>query len=201
MARREESGAGASGMRYMDRDFDGSARPPFYLDEHFHQRYLETGELVTSETVATVPGRVEDALALVNGPWTWWDFGRVTQYRELERGGSEQVLAPVWWFITRVRLHIYPAQELHDAEGVRIPIRLSRHFNGAATFDIWKSGPGQIRLRGRFHGVEAHVPFTPPQVACRMHLRAEAGRMPFPFRTNGGWRGLVRELRDRAGAG
>ena len=75
---------------------------------------------------------------------------------------------------------------------------MERHFIGAASLDLLERNGG-VELRGRFHGVESRVPFTPPELAGRMHLRAEAGTFQPPFPSRTGWCGLCRRLENRCG--
>jgi hypothetical protein len=56
----------------------------------------------------------------------------------------------------------------------------------------------KIIIRGRFHGVEYHVPAVPNVVAEWLHLDAESGTMPTPFPKGTGWVGLLHKLEKRS---
>ncbi len=74
-------------------------------------------------------------------------------------GTSDQILSPVWWFITRVGLHIYPPEPLPDRPGKRVPLMLSGHFEGPSSMDVYPSETGDsVIVRGRFHSVEYTMP-------------------------------------------
>ena len=51
-----------------------------------------------------------------------------------------------------------------------------------------------MMIRGRFHGVEYHVPAIPNKLAEGLHLDAESGTMPIPFPKGTGWVGLLNKL-------
>ncbi|MEQ1948040.1 MAG: hypothetical protein ABL995_12675 [Bryobacteraceae bacterium] len=152
----------------------------------------------------------DPAIALIRGPWDWWEHGRISDFVENPDGSSDQILFPVWWFFTRVGLHISPPEHLeNDALNLhlpalnlwRVPILLSEHFIGPSSIDVYPDpeGDGMI-LRGRFHGVEYKVPAVPNSVAEGLHLDAESGTMPIPFPKGSGWIGLLRKLEARAGS-
>src|SRR5437763_4706706 len=89
-----------------------------YSDEHFQQRYLRRDGPIFCETVMRVRGASADkAIALIRGPWGWWAHGRVTGFRTNADGSSDQMLAPVWWFITRIGLHGLPPTDSPDGKG------------------------------------------------------------------------------------
>ena len=135
------------------------------------------------------------AIALICGPWDWWEHGRITDYTTNPDGSSDQMLSPVWWFITRVGLHIFPPVNLPDLKGRRVPLRLTHHFSGPSSMDVYPNEQGDaIMIRGRFHGVDYHVPAIPNGVAEGLHLDAESGTMPVPFPKGTGWVGLLHKL-------
>jgi len=165
-------------LQFQDEVFETAERwPVYYFDERFFQRYRHQGGRIFAETVLRVHGTVEAALSLLQGPWHWWDNGRIIGFRKLDGASTEQVLAPVWWYWTRVGMLTMPPLALEHEEGLRLPILLSRHFRGPASIDLSKpdGADGLLVLRGRFHGVENHVPFVPLDLSSRVHLRAEAG--------------------------
>src|SRR4051812_5942030 len=81
-----------------------------YSDAHFRQRYLREHGPIICETLMTVHGTTDcdSALDLICGAWDWWEHGRITGFTRNADGSSDQILSPVWWFITRVGLHIFP---------------------------------------------------------------------------------------------
>jgi hypothetical protein len=99
-----------------------------------------------------------------------------------------------------VRLHIFPAVALPDLKGRRVPLVLSEHFTGPCSMDVY---PGEsskeVTIRGRFHGIEYHVPTIPNKVAEGLHLEAESGTMPAPFPKGTGWVGLLGKLEPNSG--
>ncbi len=71
---------------------------------------------------------------------------------------------------------------------------MTRHFVGMATMDVIDDAANHVRVCGRFHGVENHVPFIPLWMVIGIHLRAEAGNLLFPFPRGTGWPGLAQAL-------
>jgi hypothetical protein len=59
--------------------------------------------------------------------------------------------------------------------------------------DVYPNRSGDaIIIRGRFHGVQYHVPGIPNKLAEWLHLDAESGTMPAPFpKGTGVARGIV----------
>jgi hypothetical protein len=168
-----------------------------YSDPHFQQRYLHQDGAIYCETLMTVhAGDVAgDAMTLICGPWDWWEHGHIADFAANTDGTSDQVLSPVWWFVTRVALHIYPPVALPDLKGKRAPMMLGRHFTGAASMDVYPNPAGSaVIIRGRFHGVEYHMPAIPNAAAEALHLGAESGTMPLPFPKGTGWVGLLKRL-------
>lgn len=186
-------------FRYEDARFDNAAGwAPFHRDASFVQRYLPDSERIFCETVVKSPGTVEEAIRLLRGPWDWWEHGRSIGYRANDDGSASQVLAPVWWHITRVGVQIFPPQDMPGGmAGVRLPMLVSRHFRGTASLDIY-AGPGSagggVIIRQRYQGVENHIPMIPIGMATRIHLRAEAGNLTFPFPAGTGFPGLRKRL-------
>ena len=135
------------------------------------------------------------AVALIRGPWDWWEHGRIAGFTSNADGSSDQILSPVWWFITRVGLHIFPPVDLPDLKGRRVPLLLTEHFTGPTSMDVYLDASGDaIIIRGRFHGVQYHVPGIPNKLAEWLHLDAESGTMPAPFPKGTGWVGLLHKL-------
>jgi hypothetical protein len=171
-----------------------------HSDEHFRQRYLRSEGPIYCETLMTVHGTMEAgaAIALICGPWDWWEHGRIADFTANDDGSSDQILSPVWWFITRVGLHIFPPGRLADMNGRRVPLLLTGDFTGTSSMDVFpnKSDSAMI-IRGRFHGVEYQVPVVPDKVAEGLHLEAESGTMPAPFPKGTGWVGLLHKLEGR----
>lgn len=168
-----------------------------FSDQHFRQRYLHREGAIYCETLLTAHGTTdaEAALDLICGPWDWWDHGRITDFISNVDGSSEQVLSPVWWFITRVGLEIEAPVDLPDKNGQRVHMLLTRHFTGPTTMAVYPDPTGDaLIVRGRFHGVEYHVPAIPNRVAEWLHLDAESGTMPLPFPAGTGWVGLLHKL-------
>jgi hypothetical protein len=176
-----------------------------YSDMHFRQRYLHQDGAIYCETLMTVhaPAAVDSAIELISGPWDWWEHGRITGFTRNPDGSSDQVLSPVWWFITRVGLHLYPPAALEELRGTRIPLLLTQHFTGPASMDVYPdpSGGAAFNIRGRFHGVEYHMPAIPNSIAEALHLGAEAGTMPLPFPKGTGWAGLLEKLEAQSRSG
>ena len=167
-----------------------------YSDEHFQQRHLRESSPIFCETLMIAHGTtdVDAAIARISGPWDWWEHGRIANFTRNADGSSDQILSPVWWFITRVELHLFPPVTSPDAKR-RVPLKLSGHFTGPSTMDVYPHDSGNaIVIRGRFHGVEYHLPAIPDVIAEWLHLDAEAGTMPAPFPKGTGWVGLLHEL-------
>jgi hypothetical protein len=189
-------------LNFRDDLFDNPAANWVHerINEHFTNRYLDEKGPIVCETLLTVHGRpnIDEAVSLIQGPWDWWEHGRITDFTINPDRSSYQVLSPVWWFITRVGLHIFPPDDLPDRQGKRNPIMLLEHFTGTASMDVYPNpGTDSITIRGQFHGVEYHVPGVPNQVAEFLHLDAESGTMPVPFPKGTGWVGLLRKLEGR----
>jgi hypothetical protein len=189
----------AETLNFRDDLFDDSGREwvRSFSDEHFQQRHLLEQGTIFCETLMTVR-RTTDAdaaVALIRGPWDWWQHGRLTGFISNGDGSSDQMLSPVWWFITRVGLHIFSPVEVPDLKGVRVPLMLSKHFTGPASMDVYLYGTGDaLIVRGRFHGVQYHFPGVPNMLAEWLHLGAESGTMPEPFPKGTGWLGLLHRL-------
>ena len=140
---------------------------------------------------------MEETIRLLRGPWNWWQHGRSSGFQVNPDGSTSQVLSPIWWNFTRIRVQVFPGRDLPGAGGIRLPILLSRHFRGTASIDVYPNPSpnptgGGIVLRGRYHGVENHVPFISRERATRIHLGVEAGTLTFPFPAGTGYRGLFR---------
>src|SRR5215471_1269021 len=102
-----------------------------YSDAHFRQRYLRRDGPIFCETVMTVRSTdTETAIALIRGPWDWWQHGRISQFRRNPDGTNDQMLAPIWWFITRIGLHGLPPIDVPDGNGKRVSVLLKKHFTG-----------------------------------------------------------------------
>ncbi len=171
-----------------------------HADDHFRQRHLSGEGPIYCETLMTVYGTTgsDAAIDLICGPWDWWEPGRIADFIANADGSSDQILSPVWWFITRVGLHIFPPVDLPDLRGRRVPLLLSGHFTGWSSMDVYPTEAGDAMIiRGRFHGVEYHVPAIPNKVAEGLHLEAESGTMPTPFPKGTGWIGLLDRLEAR----
>jgi hypothetical protein len=175
-----------------------------HSDEHFEQRHLRGDGPIFCETLMTVHGSIDAhaALALICGPWDWWEHGKITDFTQNRDGSSDQILSPVWWFITRVGLHISLPVLFPDLKGWRVPLLLTQHFTGPSSMDVYPAPHGDsLMIRGRFHGVEYHVPVVPNAVAEGLHLEAESGTMPLPFPKGTGWVGLRHKLETVASVG
>jgi hypothetical protein len=191
---------------FQDDIFD--TRPADWIvshsDEHFTQRYLQGENLIYCETLMTVRGTTdtEAGVAMVMGPWDWWEHGRITDFTRNEDGSTYQILSPVWWFITRVGLHIFPPVDLPDLKGRRVPLVLEKDFKGPSSMDVYPNprGDGMI-IRGRFHGVEYDVGVGLQNITEGLHIGAESGTMPPPFPKGTGWVGLLQKLETRAVVG
>jgi hypothetical protein len=172
-----------------------------YSDEHFQQRYLRKEGAIYCETLMTAHGTTDvgAAVALICGRWDWWKHGRITDFVTNGDGSSDQILSPVWWFITRVGLHIFPPADLTDLKGRRVSLLLTEHFTGPTSMDVYvNASDDAIIIRGRFHGVEYHVPAIPNKLAEWLHLDAESGTMPAPFPKGTGWVGLLHRIERRS---
>jgi hypothetical protein len=180
-------------LEFCDERFnrpDGWA--PYRCAQGFEQRHLHENHRMYCETRMRVECSSAAAAGEIAGEWTWWKHGVTSGFRRLDDGSSEQVLSPVWWYVTRIMLKVYPPVPLEHEDGVRIPITMSRHFKGAASFDLLTDPePGWLTIRGRFHAVENHIPLIPIGLASKIHLRAEAGAY-VPRGT--GWCGLRERL-------
>ena len=186
-------------LNFRDDLFDNPGREwvQSFSDEHFQQRHLLEEGAIFCETlmIAHRTTDADKAVALIRGPWDWWEHGRITDFVANGDGSSDQILSPVWWFITRVGLHIFPPVDLHDFKGRRVPLMLSKHFTGPTSMDVYLKGTGDaLIIRGRFHGVQYHVPGVPNALAEWLHLDAESGTMPSPFPKGTGWVGLLHTL-------
>jgi hypothetical protein len=186
-------------LKYLDHVFDDPTHKwvDIPVNEHFRQRELDERGSIVCETLLTVHGNtdMQPAIDLIDGPWDWWEHGRIADFVRNLDGSSDQILSPVWWFITRVGLHILPPVDLPDRAGKRLGLMLSGHFVGASSMDVYVAERGDgIVIRGRFHGVEYTMPAIPTAVAEYLHLGAEAGTMPVPFPKGTGWVGLLHKL-------
>jgi hypothetical protein len=172
----------------------------YYKDGRFDQRYVGGADLIFCETIMNVRCTIEAAVSLLCSPWTWWEHGRSIDFHSNDDRTIEQTLAPVWWYWTRVGLRIFPPVSLAGLAGQRVPLLLSKHYQGPASLDVYPhpSQKDSVCIRGRFHGVENHVPFLPVMLAETVHLRAEAGTFLFPFPKGTGWCGLYRRLESPA---
>jgi hypothetical protein len=189
----------AETVNFRDDLFDNPGREwvQSFSDEHFQQRHLLEEGTIFCETlmIARRTTDADAAVALIRGPWDWWEHGRITDFIANGDGSSDQILSPVWWFITRVGLHIFPPVELPDLKGRRVPLMLSKNFTGPTSMDVYLNETGDaLIIRGRFHGVQYHVPGVPNALAEWLHLDAESGTMPEPFPKGTGWVGLLHRL-------
>ena len=162
----------------------------FYSDARLRQRYLPSAGRIFCETVFTTKGSPEEAIRLLRGPWEWWHHGRSSKFHVNADGSTSQVLAPIWWHLTRVGVQIHPRRDLKETGGIRLPMSISRDFRGFASIDIYANpAAAGIIVRERYQGVENHTP-VPAGMATRIHLRAEAGTLLFPFPKGTGFPGL-----------
>ncbi len=97
-----------STFRTEDERFDQGRWTTKAAPARFTQRHLDGEPLIFCETVMSVHGSLETAVNLIRGPWQWWRSGRITGYHVNADGSSDQVLSPVWWYTTRINLHILP---------------------------------------------------------------------------------------------
>lgn len=185
-----------TGFAAQDARFDAGGWAAFPAPPPFTQRHLPDEPLIFCETVMTIPGDPAAAVALIDGPWTWWHSGRAANFRKNADGSTDQVLSPVWWYTTRIGMHMHPPAPLADASGTRLSIDFSRQFTGRATMDVIVERDRRLTIRGRFHGVENHVPLIPLWLVANIHMRAEAGTLRFPFPRGTGWPGLAAALGD-----
>ena len=184
-------------IKFRDREFESdSGWVHYYQDHRFNQRFLDKDGLMFCETLLLVRSSVDDAIALLYGPWYWWDHGRSFDFHFNGDGSCDQYLKPANWFWTKIGMRIFPPTEIPDGEGLRLPLVLWNHFVGTASFDVYtlKGAKDDVVLRGRFHGVENRVPLVPLPLATRRHLRAEAGNFLFPWPKGTGWIGLYLRL-------
>jgi len=186
---------------FEDARFDDPAAGwvEFHVGAHDRQRHLPHTDRIYSETVVDSRGSVEDAIRLLRGRWEWWQHGSASGFQQNADGSTSQVLAPVWWNFPRMALQIFPGIALPDTDpagagGIRLPMLVSRNFRGVASIDVFPRSPGGVVIRGRYHGVENHIPLMPLGMATRIHLRAEAGNLSFPFPSGTGFPGLLRRL-------
>ncbi len=187
-------------IRYRDEEFDKEAGwIQFHRDDRFEQRFLDKDCLMYCETLLHVQCSVGEAIDLLRGPWSWWDHGRSIDFHMNGDRSSDQYLKPANGFWTKIGIRIFPPVSMPGAGGLRLPLILWNHFVGTASYDIYpKPGdPDWITIRGRFHGVENHVPLVPLWMATRRHLRAEAGNFLFPYPKGTGWVGLYRRLEEQ----
>lgn len=186
-------------LKYRDDLFDDPAYDwvHSHTDEHFRQRHLRQEGAIYCETLMTAHGTtdVAAAIGLICGPWDWWEHGQIADFVANGDGSSDQILSPVWWFITRVGLHIFPPLDLPELKGRRVPLLLTEDFMGPSSMDVYPAESGEATMvRGRFHGVEYQVPAIPNKWAEWLHLDAESGTMPAPFPKGTGWVGLLHKL-------
>src|SRR5882672_10682275 len=68
-----------------------------HLDEHFQQSYLREEGPIYCETLMTVHWTTDAdaAIALICGPWDWWEHVRITDFTTNGDGSSDQILSPV----------------------------------------------------------------------------------------------------------
>src|SRR5712691_6476542 len=92
-----------------------------------------------------------------------------------------------------LKSNIFLRRSMPDGKGRRVPVLLRKHFTGWSSMDVSQHG-GALVVRGRYHGVDYHVPGVSNKMAEGLHLQAEAGRMSFPFPKGTGWVGLLRRL-------
>ncbi len=127
-------------MTLVDHIFEDSTLDwiPRQPSPEYVQRHLARKGAIICETILTIPGStdIDDAVPLILGRWDWWRHGRARNFSPHKDGSSDQVLLPVWWFITRVTLHILPPVPLPERDGVRIRLMLGRYFVGHSTMDI-----------------------------------------------------------------
>ena len=120
-----------------------------HSDEHFQQRYLRNEGPIFCETLMTVHARLDTSAAinLICGPWDWWEHGRITDFTVNPDGSSDQILSPVWWFITRVGLHIFPPHDLPELKGRRAPLLLTSGLHGTLEHGCPTRGRGHDHPR------------------------------------------------------
>ena len=167
----------------------------------FRQRYQQIGNRMYCETVCTISGTRQAAIEVFRGPWTWWTSGRVIDYRTHADGCSDQGLAPIWWYLARIGLHIMPATPLErPGSAMRVPVIMSRHIVGLQTIDVIDAGENTLTVRGRLHGATAHFPGAPTWLMIAIHLRVESGTALWPFPRRTGWWGLDAAVASRVAA-
>ena len=187
-------------FKYEDARFDDPAGwVRFDQNPRMVQRYIPHRKLIYCETILATRGSMEDAVRLLRGAWEWWHHGRSADFHLNPDGSTSQMLSPVWWNFTRVGVQVFSRRDLPGTGGIRLPLLMSRHFRGVASIDVYPnpapdSTGGGLVIRGRYHGVEDHVPLIPPGMSTRIHLRAEAGTLSFPFPKGTGYCGLLELL-------
>ena len=169
---------------------------PHGTDPAHLQRYRIRDGRIYCETILAIHAGADRIMDRLMGRWTWWRKGLAMDFQRHGDGSTEQVLAPVWWYWARIRIRAYAPVPSPERGGLRIPMSLSGTWVGPSTFDIFPDAgrPAWSLLRGRFHGVENHVPLFGDDIAARAHLGAESGTLFPPFPKGTGLPGLVRDL-------
>jgi len=142
------------------------------------------------ESTATIAATPEALVALIQGPWTWWQGGQQTN-RVVQPTGTDYILYPAWLGVN-VHEHMHPAEPYGNG-GYLIRIdfigdRLS-FAEGRGYFLVLPTGtPGHTQLYGRFAAVKSRV--LPHTIFAETHLKGERGHL-FGGLLKAGWWHLI----------
>jgi hypothetical protein len=156
-------------------------------DDFYVQRYKVFGDLIYCESRTIVWGEIDEAVALLQAPWTWYG-GRVDDYLVHPDGRRTYRLWPAGRLgLVNVDEEMFPPER--SARGVRIRIQLEGYGSGPAYIELRPIAPGKFEMFGRFAGVRSNV--LPTAIFAEKHLEGEGGRLGMPFfQYGGGFEGL-----------
>ena len=150
------------------------------------------GDLMYTLTTFRFSGTSVEAIrgALLDRPWHWWKGGRIDTWTKLPDGGVRFVLWPMW-LRSPARLGIELAPPVQAVETTAagqscpkliVPARFSLNFAGPGRYEIVER-PDGIVLRSVFDGVRrtGFMRLMPARQVLDMHVKAEQGRLSFPF--------------------
>jgi len=169
-------------------------------DPCFQVEALRDGAMHTTTVlrIAADPARVTAALA--ERPWSWWNHGKVIRWARRPDGGVRFILFPMWLRsparVGVVELEPPVLVEERTTCGVVRPktllsARFFGDFRGPGRYEVLHVHGGAV-LRSSFEGV-VRAGFTrlmPPGMVLDLHVRAESGRLRFPFPAGTGFGGL-----------
>src|SRR5215831_16487160 len=85
-----------------------------HKDDRFDQRLRVVGDTFFAETLVTIRTSPAAVLALLQQPWDWWAHAKIISSARHPDGSLEMDMKPIWWYVARLTMRIFPAEASPD---------------------------------------------------------------------------------------